>query len=56
MNIKEMTSIQKHCAFYLMSNLNTAIVGAAKGKSISYLTHILSSMLFDISEMVSFNY
>lgn len=56
MNIKEMTSIQKHCVSYLMNELNVAVIGASKGKSISYLGLIVSSMMSNINKIVSFNY
>lgn len=40
-----MTPIQKNSFLYLMKNYNVAMVGFSKGKSISYLASILSSIM-----------
>lgn len=51
-----MTAIQKHSFSYLVNNYNTVMVGFSKGKTISYLVHIISSMMIDSDKLVSYNY
>ncbi|XP_015363727.1 PREDICTED: putative ATP-dependent RNA helicase TDRD12 [Diuraphis noxia] len=55
MNIKQMKPIQQNSFLYLMNHYNTAMVGFSKGKSISYLASICSSVLSNSNdEMKSF--
>lgn len=50
MNIKQMKPIQQNSFLYLMNHYNTAMVGFSKGKSISYLASICSSILSDSND------
>lgn len=45
MNISRMTPIQQNSFLYLMNNYNIAMIGFSKGKSISYLASIFSSIM-----------
>ncbi|XP_060864055.1 putative ATP-dependent RNA helicase TDRD12 isoform X2 [Metopolophium dirhodum] len=45
MNIKQMKPIQQNSFLYLMNHYNTAMIGFSKGKSISYLASICSSIM-----------
>lgn len=55
MSIKQMKPIQKNSFLYLMNNYNVAMIGFAKGKTISYLASIFSSIMSGSNEtMVSY--
>lgn len=45
MNIRQMKPIQQHSFSYLMNNYNTAMIGFSKGKSVSYLASVFSSIM-----------
>lgn len=45
MNISQMTPIQKNSFLYLMKHYNTVMIGFSKGKSVSYLASIFSSIM-----------
>jgi len=51
-----MTPIQQNSFLYLMNNYNTAMIGFSKGKSVSYLASIFSSIMNNSGDkMVSYN-
>lgn len=47
MNIRQMKPIQQHSFSYLINNYNTAMIGFSKGKSVSYLASVFSSIMND---------
>jgi len=56
MNIKQMKPIQQNSFLYLMNHYNTAMIGFSKGKSISYLASICSSIMSNSNDkMVCYN-
>lgn len=55
MNIRQMAPIQQNSFLYLLNNYNTAMVGFSKGKSISYLVSIFSSILNRVNDEVNYN-
>ncbi|CAI6372649.1 unnamed protein product [Macrosiphum euphorbiae] len=54
MNIKQMKPIQQNSFLYLMNHYNTAMIGFSKGKSITYLASICSSIMSNSDKMKSF--
>lgn len=51
-----MKPIQQYSFLYLMKNYNTAMIGFSKGKSISYLSSICSSIMSNSNDkIVSFH-
>lgn len=52
MNIKQMKPIQQNSFLYLMKHYNTAMIGFSKGKSVSYLASIGSSILSNSNNTV----
>lgn len=52
MNIIQMKPIQQNSFLYLMNHYNTAMIGFSKGKSISYLASICSSIMSNIDDTV----
>jgi len=52
MNIKQMKPIQQNSFLYLTKHYNTAMIGFSKGKSVSYLASIGSSILSNSNNKV----
>ncbi|XP_025202131.1 putative ATP-dependent RNA helicase TDRD12 [Melanaphis sacchari] len=52
MNIKQIKPIQQSSFLYLMKHYNTAMIGFSKGKSVSYLASIYSSILSNSNDKV----
>jgi hypothetical protein len=52
MNIKQMKPIQQNSFLYLMKHYNTAMIGFSKGKSVSYLASIYSSIMRNSEDKV----
>ncbi|XP_060837177.1 putative ATP-dependent RNA helicase TDRD12 isoform X2 [Rhopalosiphum padi] len=52
-NIKQMKPIQQNSFLYLMKHYNTAMIGFSKGKSVSYLASIYSSIMKNSEDKVA---